>query len=126
MVHLKERFKCTDCDKDFSDKDNMKAHRKRKHLSDDMKIVRARKSPKKVFCSLCSKELASDSLKSHMKAIHLGIKYPCPDCDYKATAEKSLKMHIETIHNGVRYKCTICGLEYSSKQYLGKHMKLAH
>ena len=35
----------------------------------------------------------------HTRSKHLGVRYPCPHCDYKATSGSYIKVHIqENIH----------------------------
>ena len=40
-------------------------------------------------------------LLTHIKSIHEGIKYPCDQCDFKATHKGTLKSHMKSIHEGV-------------------------
>ena len=42
---------------------------------------------------------------SHIKSHHEGVKYPCDQCDYKATQKGSLLSHIKSKHEGVKYPC---------------------
>ena len=39
---------------------------------------------------------------------HLGVKYPCTECDYQATQQASLKTHFNSKHAGVTYPCDQC------------------
>ena len=41
------------------------------------------------------------------------VRYPCDQCDYKATEKGSLKKHIDAVHGDVRYSCDQC--DYKSK-----------
>ena len=38
------------------------------------------------------------SLKEHVESIHEGVRYPCDQCDYKATQKGSLKRHKKSNH----------------------------
>ena len=38
------------------------------------------------------------SLRRHVESIHLGIKYPCEHCSYKATNKGHLKRHFKSFH----------------------------
>ena len=37
----------------------------------------------------------------HMQASHDNIRYPCDQCDYKATRKGNLIVHVDSIHKGV-------------------------
>ena len=38
-------------------------------------------------------------------SVHKGAKYPCDECEYKATTQGSLKAHKMVIHKGDKYRC---------------------
>ena len=38
--------------------------------------------------------------RTHIKSIHEGQKFPCPQCEYKATKHENLQRHIKSIHDG--------------------------
>ena len=48
-------------------------------------------------------------------------KYPCDQCDYKATYACNLASHKRTVHEGVYYTCSICSYKSSRKDRLNKH-----
>ena len=51
------------------------------------------------LCDICKKQYKTKiSLSAHMKSVHQGIKYPCKQCEYKATQQSSLKKHFESVH----------------------------
>ena len=55
-------------------------------------------------CIQCEyKATTQGSLKKHILSVHQKIKYPCNQCDYKATTQGSLKKHIESIHEEVKF-----------------------
>ena len=41
-------------------------------------------------------------LQTHIKSVHEveGQRFPCPQCEYKATQKGSLQRHIKSIHEG--------------------------
>ena len=50
-------------------------------------------------CPECQMKFTrSSSLMEHIRIQHEGIRYPCNQCDYKATKLYSLKFHMETKH----------------------------
>ena len=36
------------------------------------------------------------------------IKYPCAQCDYKATQKSHLKTHKILVHESLKYPCNLC------------------
>ena len=46
--------------------------------------------------------------KIHEEIKHIGVRYPCPECEYLGTTAGVLKNHIESKHEGVRYPCLQC------------------
>ena len=60
-------------------------------------------------CDQCDyKATEKGHLRSHMKSIHEGVKYPCGQCDYKATEKCSLLIHIKSKHEGIKFPCDQC------------------
>ena len=63
----------------------------------------------------------------HIKLKHQGVKYPCDQCDYKATVKNDLLRHIKSRHEGVKYPCNQCDYNTTQKTYyLLTHMKSKH
>ena len=98
------------------------------------------KSDQKFYCEEegCTNNTfaTSQGLILHKKHAHLGIKYPCWECPYKATQLGNLKRHIRRKHDEFKtsdYACSICGdrdtIQYtseSSKKYSQKSHKNLH
>ena len=40
-------------------------------------------------------------LTKYQRAVHVGVKYPCSQCDYQATTKGSLTRHQRTVHEEV-------------------------
>ena len=71
----------------------------------------------------------SQGLILHKKHAHLGIKYPCWECPYKATQLGNLKRHIRRKHDEFKtsdYACSICGDRFTTKWGLIEHDKAIH
>ena len=51
-------------------------------------------------------EFDSSPLDTHLKDVPDG--YMCSKCDYKASTTQHMKMHTDAIHVGVRYPCDHC------------------
>ena len=54
-----------------------------------------------VITQLCTK----GSLANHKRAMHEGVKNPCRQCGYQATAKRGLAKHKRAGHEGVKYPC---------------------
>ena len=54
------------------------------------------------------------------------IKYPCDQCEYKATMNGNLLKHIKSIHIGVQFPCGQCDYKAAWKRQLLTHIKSIH
>ena len=63
---------------------------------------------------------------SSVRTVHLGLRYPCPHCDYKSTTASYLKKHIQAIHEGIKHPCDNCDFKASSQCSLNKHVEAFH
>ena len=53
----------------------------------------------KTVCPDCGKVFTQrDSLSRHRKAAHRGVRFPCSECDYKASRREHLNYHIKSKH----------------------------
>ena len=52
-------------------------------------------------------ELWTVSLLKHKKSIHEGVKYPCDQCDYKATEKGQLLKHMKCVDKSQCVDCII-------------------
>ena len=58
---------------------------------------------KLVASSHCDYHATSKSSRGkHIKSVHEGIKYPCPQCDYQASLKGALRRHIQSTHEGIK------------------------
>ena len=62
----------------------------------------------------------------HFKSKHEGVKYPCYQCDYKATQKGNLLTHLKSKHEGVKYPCDQCDYKATEKGNLLRHLKSKH
>ena len=70
-------------------------------------------------CDQCDyKATWKHSLKRHFKSKHVGVKHACDQCDHKATQRSDLFIHIISEHEGVRYSCDQCDYKAKAKKYL--------
>ena len=62
----------------------------------------------------------------HEQAQHLGLRYSCDKCDYKAKRKDSLKIHVQVKHEGVCYSCEQCDYKTTWKVHLKRHVDAQH
>ena len=75
----------------------------------------------------CEKDFKQKShLTGHKKSVHLGIKFECKLCDYKASAKILVDGHIGKVHEGKTFYCSLCGKEFNLLQTLKTHKKVSH
>ena len=119
--HLgKKSFKCSQCDKAYGAKDNLKNHIQIIHKNE------------KFQCHECGNSFASNqSLRNHVQVQHRGIplerKYECDRCEKTFTGIVKLKNHVRTEHDKIlAFSCDICGRKFSRKNGLINHIKGVH
>ena len=50
----------------------------------------------------------------------------CEDCDYRATKTDHLNRHVKSVHQGIRYSCPQCELTFGFKHGVTRHVKKMH
>ena len=50
------------------------------------------------------------------------MRFPCSQCDYKATTNHSLKLHTTSQHLNEKAQCSYCGKQIA-KSYLKRHIQ---
>ena len=67
-------------------------------------------------------------LQTHIKSVHEGQKFQCPQFEYKATEKGNLQKHIKSVHEGQTFACTLAHCDYQTKwkNTLVKHKKKKH
>ena len=76
--------------------------------------------------NLNSQEELEERVRPGVQGLGEDNKYPCDQCDYKATYACNLASHKRTVHEGVYYTCTICSYKSSRKDRLNKHYMNKH
>ena len=53
-------------------------------------------------------------------------KYPCNQCNYKASKVSHIQEHIKSIHEGARYPCNHCTYKATTQSNLIRHIRSYH
>ena len=116
-VHgIGERFKCDQCDKDFSKKGGLKRHIQTQH-----------ETTKKTICHICQKDFPNEIyLKNHIYSIHAEKKMQCDACPKMFGTLCSLKLHKKAVHVLYSFKCTQCKKRYKTQGALNCHVRSIH
>ncbi|CAL7933992.1 unnamed protein product [Xylocopa violacea] len=111
-------FKCSNCDKTFKFKSEVKIH-KLLHQDVDSSLLHC--------CSKCDYRARTKyNLKSHYIRKHTDdYKFGCEHCGKRFKMEWDLKFHTG-IHGNSQHMCDICGKFYTSDYSLYKHRKVSH
>ena len=133
-------FSCKSCNASFKRDESLLRHMRSKHnkvkLTCDQcgsMVFRLKEhiayahgtGSQMISCGVCGKSVHKSQLKSHTEN-HQGVRYPCNNCDYKATTRGSLKKHCMRSHDGIKYFCDKCDHISNSQSYLRRHQRTEH
>ena len=143
---IRERIKCSKCDKTYACLNNIKIHMKMVHdkikdhhcehcdnafstKSDLKRHMITHSDWNRIKCRKCGKIIASQLyLKAHIKRVHEKIKdHHCEYCDKAFSTSSDLSKH-KTTHqeNRQHYKCNKCEKKYLRKDHLNQHYISSH
>lgn len=114
-THLSNRFNCSQCDKVFFKKSQLKYHSEIIHKGKDR--VRPKKCP---HCPMTFKEHYRKMV--HMRESHGVMKtFQCHICKSTFTTRRALTEHITRFHTE-KFKCEICSKCFSIESKLKQHL----
>ncbi|XP_017077258.1 transcription factor grauzone [Drosophila eugracilis] len=139
-----EKFKCTQCDKHFADKQCLRNHELLKHHPEEEKTFKCEQCPKRytkqylldqhrvihkernVVCDLCERRFPNQSLLcTHVKMAHSNYGTMCDICAQVIRGRAAFQRH-QLEHAGVtepKVQCDICGSWHKNKHSLKKHVR---
>ncbi|EDW91588.1 transcription factor grauzone [Drosophila yakuba] len=139
-----EKFKCTQCDKRFADKQCLRNHELLKHHPEEEKTFMCEQCPKRytkqylldqhrvihkernVVCDLCERRFPNQSLLcTHVKMAHGNYGTMCDICAQVIRGRAAFQRH-QLEHAGVtepKVQCDICGSWHKNKHSLKKHVR---
>lgn len=75
-------------------------------------------------CDICSRSFANPrQLYSH-RSLHLGKRYLCPHCGYRARSTANLRGHVRTKHEEPSFHCDTCEKKFSTNNNLKSHQRI--
>ena len=110
----KKKYKCEDCNKEFSQLRNFRYHRSRHEGTNQFACT----------CPICGKAFNDKGyLSSHLK-IHKNAKeYKCEWCEKSFNQRVAYNMHVR-IHTGHKpHQCHMCTKAFSRKMLLRQHLR---
>ncbi|XP_044736970.1 zinc finger protein 883-like [Chrysoperla carnea] len=147
-IHKNEKYKCEQCEQEFTNKYSLDKHTKRKHGNlDDTELnpylcnicgkrsenltmlkrhLTTHSDVKTHKCPICEKLFKSIELvNSHVRYTHNNVRnFKCTECSKSFHTTSGLKLHIRT-HTGERpYECDVCGKAFQQRSTLKTHMKV--
>ncbi|ESO87869.1 hypothetical protein LOTGIDRAFT_127000, partial [Lottia gigantea] len=114
--HLQLKVSCPICNASFTRKTSLKRH------------ILAHSKTNFMECTYCGKLISKTNLQRHIKAKHLGVRFPfsCPLCGVKYQHKRSLRLHMKSTHLQIRFNCPLCGTTFTRKSTLSRHLKSIH
>ena len=113
---------CKDCRQSYTTTHN--------HCVKTYNAAYREKVKKQYFCPHCDPPKSvstAQHLREHIKVIHEGIRYACPECDKQYSCKGHLKSHIQSEHlKQEDFECEPCGKKFGSRLKLKSHKFQSH
>uniref|UniRef100_A0A336LHD0 CSON013662 protein n=1 Tax=Culicoides sonorensis TaxID=179676 RepID=A0A336LHD0_CULSO len=144
------RYKCSDCDKYFSNTTLVKYHKIKdheggmqcrycpmafrkedekkynEHLKKEETRKHTRPSKQKHVCAFCGDEKSdSSSLYEHIRRYHTDDSFTCALCNKTFRSKFAFKHHFSAVHGESKHECSDCGRRFKLKSGLKTHL-LSH
>jgi len=111
-VHNLKPWKCEICSKRFVQKQNYQDH------------ALSHGDSKKFTCDICTKVFNTPRKLYAHRSLHLGRRFLCQQCGYKAKSASNLRGHIKTRHQSKSIKCLTCNKMFSTRHNLKTHERV--
>ena len=120
-IHTGLRYPCTKCNKIFKTKSQLRAHEVTKHDENGPDFI----------CKVCPYSTKIKRLlKYHHQDTHEDNTFFCKKCDYQNTSKSKLNSHIRIRHSQKQesneYICELCEYKTNKLFYLRQHTKYKH
>ena len=112
--NLKPWF-CAKCQKRFKERQNHQYH-----------MMNHESGVKTFVCDICEVPKAFKNprqLYTH-RSLHLGRRFLCSHCGYKARSSANLRGHIKSKHEGKSFECQVCHKKFGSGNNLKNHVSV--
>lgn len=111
-------YSCTQCEKEYTTRGNLKMHMDSKHPADENALNRLK-------CHICSKVLrAEQNLRQHLLRHEGRRDFVCSFCGAKRTTKAELKRHVNRHTKEKEFPCTICSRVFYGDNDLSRHKKM--
>ena len=112
-VHSMKPWYCQPCDKRFMERQNLQFH-----------MMSSHENKKNFACDICNKSFANPRQLYTHRALHLGKRFLCQECGYRARSSANLRGHVKARHEARQHNCPMCGKKFSSGNNLKNHMRI--
>ena len=118
IKHMKEQHSmkpwyCQPCDKRFMERQNLQFH-----------MMSCHENKKNFACDICNKSFTNPRQLYTHRALHLGKRFLCQECGYRARSSANLRGHVKARHEARQHNCPMCGKKFSSGNNLKNHMRI--
>ena len=115
-------FKCTQCDRQSSNKTHIQNH-----------ILRIHDKIKNIECEVCGKSFCENQeLQTHIENNHTNPQdrkkeFKCDKCPKQFYKKFNLNSHTKSVHENIKnYKCQICEMKFCYQYQLLQHKSKKH
>ena len=111
-VHNLKPWKCEICSKRFIQKQNYQNH------------ALSHGDSKKFTCDICTKVFNTPRKLYAHRSLHLGRRFLCQQCGYKAKSASNLRGHVKSRHQLKSIQCPTCPKMFSTRNNLKTHERV--